>query len=240
MRFHASPRLNHKHWFKAKPGAVSVCGGCSLGANGSSAQTGMNNGGEAFDAIVRMAGDEWVGVGACCIDNAWPALELERLRKRRWISYSFYMKFNQQAGAWAIIHCASTDTFLFGRRSIAMHKPGVWNFFGGHVELHETPEEALVRELSEELGITRTHDQLVRFGKVSGAAIEHLGYVDALRELHYFLLRTDHEFEPRLNFEHSAYAWCKAHNVPRNLNRPTAIGISIGLIHKAAMLARES
>lgn len=150
------------------------------------------------------------------------------------------MKFNQQAGAWAIIHCATTETFLFGRRSATMHKPGVWNFFGGHINPHETPEEALLRELAEELGIRRVREQLVRFGKVSGAAIEHLGYVNALRELHYFLLRTDHEFEPRLNFEHSAFAWCKAGNLPRNLNRPTAIGVSIGLIHKATLLLHES
>ena len=150
------------------------------------------------------------------------------------------MKFNQQAGAWAIIHSTATDTFLFGRRSPAMNKPGVWNFFGGHVDSDESPEEALLRELSEELGIRRTRDQLLRFGKVSGAAVEHLGYVDALRELHYFLLRTEHEFEPRLNFEHSAFAWCKIGKLPRNLNRPTAIGVSIGLLHKAALLAGET
>lgn len=149
------------------------------------------------------------------------------------------MKFNQQAGAWAIIHSVPTQTFLFGRRSSAVRKPGVWNFFGGHLAVHETPEEALLRELAEELGLARARDQLVRFGKVSAAAIEHLGYVDALRELHYFLLRTDSEFEPRLNFEHSAFAWCKADKLPRNLNRPTAIGVSIGLIHKAILLARE-
>lgn len=33
------------------------------------------------------------------------------------------------------------------------HYPGVWDVPGGHVDGHESPQEALVRELEEELGI---------------------------------------------------------------------------------------
>ena len=32
--------------------------------------------------------------------------------------------------------------------------PGVWGFFGGHIEANETPEIALIRELKEEIGFT--------------------------------------------------------------------------------------
>ena len=35
--------------------------------------------------------------------------------------------------------------------------PNHWDFFGGHVEDGETPEEALVREVEEELGIELEH-----------------------------------------------------------------------------------
>lgn len=34
--------------------------------------------------------------------------------------------------------------------------PGLWGFFGGHIELGETPEIALVRELEEEIGYMLT------------------------------------------------------------------------------------
>jgi 8-oxo-dGTP diphosphatase len=44
---------------------------------------------------------------------------------------------------------------LLGRRSAErVFYPDVWDLFGGHVELGEEREQALVRELEEELGIT--------------------------------------------------------------------------------------
>jgi 8-oxo-dGTP diphosphatase len=43
---------------------------------------------------------------------------------------------------------------LLGRRAVTRSfYPNVWDIFGGHLEPGEEPEQALVRELEEELGI---------------------------------------------------------------------------------------
>ncbi len=143
------------------------------------------------------------------------------------------MSYNNKAGAWAIIYCRSTGNFLFGKRSALVNKPGLWNFFGGHIDPSETPRAALVRELAEEAGFDLSDGDLISFAGVTGADIQDLGYVEALRELHYFLLLTDREIEPRLNDEHSASRWFNPDKLPHRVNRPTAIALNIGLIQKA-------
>jgi len=52
--------------------------------------------------------------------------------------------------------CALVDTdgrVLLSQRPEGKKLAGLWEFPGGKVEIGETPEEALIRELEEELGI---------------------------------------------------------------------------------------
>lgn len=146
------------------------------------------------------------------------------------------IKYNSQAGVWAIVYCSTTGRFLFGKRSPLVNKPGLWNLFGGHIDAGETPQAALKRELAEETGLVVNESELTGFGGVNGAAITEFGHVEALRDLHYFLLVTDSEIMPTLNEEHSCYRWFKPDKLPSSVNRPTAIALNIGLIQKVLLV----
>lgn len=63
--------------------------------------------------------------------------------------------------------------FLAARRSASMSEPGFWEFPGGKVEAEETLDQALVRELEEELSIAIDAFSLwkVKEKKVKGRAI---------------------------------------------------------------------
>ncbi len=62
--------------------------------------------------------------------------------------------------------CALIDVdgrVLICKRPQGKHLAGLWEFPGGKVEDGETPEECLIRELEEELGIEVTHACLAPF-----------------------------------------------------------------------------
>ena len=96
---------------------------------------------------------------------------------------------------------------LLGRRSATRAwLPGVWDVPGGHCEPGETPDAALVREVSEELGVTALARQHLATG--------HEGRVT----LHvYRVTRWDGTPRNARPDEHDALAWVSADAVGRLL-----------------------
>ncbi len=51
--------------------------------------------------------------------------------------------------------------------------PGYLCEFGGHIEVNETPDQALVRELREELGVTVNLANVIKIGAISELSSNH-------------------------------------------------------------------
>lgn len=136
-------------------------------------------------------------------------------------------------GAWAIIYCPLRRSLLFGKRSLSVNSPGLWDLFGGRLEPGESPATGLLRELREEAGLSPPRNRLVQCGRITGADIRGNKYTGSLQELDFFLIIAGDEIELTLNHEHSAYRWFKQDKLPRNVNPPTAVAMQIGLIQKA-------
>lgn len=92
------------------------------------------------------------------------------------------------------------QTVLAARRSSTMSLPGMWEFPGGKIEPDESPEQALVRELEEELLCSAEIGELVE-------TTEHeYDFGIVILTTYYCSLTGD---EPRLT-EHSEIRWVDA------------------------------
>ena len=74
----------------------------------------------------------------------------------------------------------SNEQFLIALRPSEVHQGGKWEFPGGKVEANESPAEAMLRELDEEVGLTATEYQL--FEKL------FFDYGDKQLNLHFYLV----------------------------------------------------
>jgi len=97
---------------------------------------------------------------------------------------------------------------LLGKRTSRIRFAGMWDAFGGHLERDESPEQALRRELREELAIEITFARFLHVYEdvdpTSGELFRH----------HLFLV-TGWDGEPGIaNEEHSEIRWYRPEEVP--------------------------
>ena len=106
----------------------------------------------------------------------------------------------------AIIHgdcCDKSGQIFIARRADHLHKGGLWEFPGGKVDAGETPRQALVRELREELAIeTRACKKLVE---------THHDYPDKQIHIEFWEV-TDFDGEPIGN-EGQPVEWVRPENL---------------------------
>lgn len=99
----------------------------------------------------------------------------------------------------------SEGRVLICQRPQGKQLAGLWEFPGGKVEHGETPEECLIRELDEELGIKVTHACLAPFVFASH------GYESFHLMMPLYLVRRWEGFVTAK--EHEAVAWVKPANL---------------------------
>ena len=93
------------------------------------------------------------------------------------------------------------DTVLVARRGPGMSHPGVWEFPGGKLEPGETPQQALARELDEELGVAVSVGAFV-------ASCEQPLPGGRMLKLDVYLARLSAPQEPEAR-EHDALVWAR-------------------------------
>lgn len=102
-------------------------------------------------------------------------------------------------GAGGIFLARNTGRILLARRSARVLQPGTWGTVGGALDQGEEPEEAVIREVREELGIHVAATDLLLCYVFRDARTRF--------EYHNYAVFVGEEFLPELNWEVSEHAW---------------------------------
>jgi 8-oxo-dGTP pyrophosphatase MutT (NUDIX family) len=89
---------------------------------------------------------------------------------------------------------------------------GTWGLVGGRKEPSDiTPFDALKREIEEEIGVVDNIRKTI--------PLELFTSNDQNFQYNTYVVMVDSEFIPKLNSEHSGYAWCSFDNWPKPLHQ---------------------
>jgi len=113
--------------------------------------------------------------------------------------------------AGALIYSRSTNRFLFVRRAADKRHKGTWGIVGGRLNPGEDANQGLRREIAEEVSLT-----LLEYSIIIPLTVYNSD--DKLFSYQTFVVVVNDEFIPKLNDEHSGYAWTKIEGFPRPLH----------------------
>lgn len=136
----------------------------------------------------------------------------------------------QKNGVGVIFYSRSTNRHLFLLR--ASKSPGEWGLPGGKTERGETLKDALRRECLEEINFWPEDIKLF--------PIEQFTSSDGNFVYHTFYSMIESEFIPRLNHEHTGYAWVDRQTYPKPLHRGLFNTLNYKIIQEKINLIHES
>ena len=116
----------------------------------------------------------------------------------------------------------SDRRLLIGRRRRNHSSPLKWEFPGGKVEVGETPERALARELKEELGVS-----LRKWVPIGRVVHQYAGTAEELEILFFAAAISEGEIAPR-TFEETAWV------LPKELGDYDFLAANAGLVANLA------
>ena len=118
-------------------------------------------------------------------------------------------------GVGTLFVSTNTKRILLNMRAAHKTHPLSWSLFGGMVENDETPIEALLRELSEEMNFIPEIEKTYPFD-VYQSKDKHFKYYS-------FVSVVIDEFTPILNNESCGYCWINLGNWPRPMHQGARI-----------------
>lgn len=116
-----------------------------------------------------------------------------------------------QKAVGTIFMSIDTGRVMLNLRSASVTYSNYWGFIGGKVELNETIEQALAREIQEEIG-----ENIPEF--IDTVCIDKFKTPNGRFTYHSYLVFVQSEFVPELNSESSGYAWVQVGSWPKPLH----------------------
>jgi 8-oxo-dGTP diphosphatase len=120
----------------------------------------------------------------------------------------------------------NNEKVLVAQRPPGKHLAGQWEFPGGKIEPHESPTEALHREIKEELGCTLTITAAL-------PPVIH-AYPEATIQLHPFIAELSPDSSPPHAYEHVALKWLNRTELTKATLAPADIPVLDSYLNHSA------